>query len=216
MTEDERKIVTNLATSEPVVKNLWLLWELYMNSNRTGIDLTGLDGDWKVFLEENMGFIESFDFLKDLVIENPGESTFLKVSFEQKILSKKATDFLPFFGTDIGFCSMLKPQLNFNKDLDHLPYMHKMFGHYSHNWNITKGAKVGKANGLSMWLDAETFDYTYHVNAGEGFKLAIMHHLDQPIMSIRELVIAYLFPSKVKSSDFESFPFSHMGPRARN
>ena len=39
-----------------------------------------------------------------------------------------------------------------------------------------------------MWLDAETFDYTYHVNAGEGFKLAIMHHLDQPIMSIRELV----------------------------
>ena len=39
-----------------------------------------------------------------------------------------------------------------------------------------------------MWLDVETFDYTYHVNAGEGFKLAIMHHLDQPIMSIRELV----------------------------
>ena len=66
--------------------------------------------------------------------------------------------------------------------------MSKMFGNYSHNWNIKKGTKVGKANGLSMWLDAETFDYTYHVNAGEGFKLAIMHHLDQPIMSIRELV----------------------------
>ena len=83
---------------------------------------------------------------------------------------------------------MLKPQLNFNKSLDHLPYMAKMFGPFSHNWNISKGAKVGKANGLSLWLDAETFDYTYHVNAGEGFKLAIMHHLDQPIMSIRELV----------------------------
>ena len=83
---------------------------------------------------------------------------------------------------------MLKPQLNFNKSLDHLPYMAKMYEPYSHNWNISKGAKVGKANGLSVWLDAETFDYTYHVNAGEGFKLAIMHHLDQPIMSIRELV----------------------------
>ena len=83
---------------------------------------------------------------------------------------------------------MLKPQLSFNQELDHLPYMSKMFGNYSHNWNIKKGTKVGKANGLSMWLDAETFDYTYHVNAGEGFKLAIMHHLDQPIMSIRELV----------------------------
>lgn len=72
-----------------------------------------------------------------------------------------------------------------------------MFGHYSHNWNISKGAKVGKANGLSMWLDAETFDYTYHVNAGEGFKLAIMHHLDQPIMSIRELDISPGFESQV-------------------
>ena len=91
---------------------------------------------------------------------------------------------------------MLKPQLSFNQELDHLPYMSKMFGNYSHNWNIKKGTKVGKANGLSMWLDAETFDYTYHVNAGEGFKLAIMHHLDQPIMSIRELVSMYLHKSQ--------------------
>lgn len=159
-----------------------------MNANRTGLDYHSNMTDWKTFLEENRGFIESFDFLKDLAIENPGESSVLKISFEQQILDSRATDFLPFFGTDIGFCSMLKPQLSFNKTLDHLPYMHKMFGHYSHNWNISKGAKVGKANGLSMWLDAETFDYTYHVNAGEGFKLAIMHHLDQPIMSIRELV----------------------------
>eukprot|EP00093_Oithona_nana_P005762 05762.XXX_302077_297100_1 [CDS] Oithona nana genome sequencing. len=167
-----------------------------MNSNRTGIDNANMT-DWKTFLEDNRDFIESFDFLKDLAIENPGESSVLKISFEQKVLNNKATDFLPFFGTDIGFCSMLKPQLSFNKELDHLPYMHKMFGHYSHNWNISKGAKVGKANGLSMWLDAETFDYTYHVNAGEGFKLAIMHHLDQPIMSIRELDISPGFESQV-------------------
>ena len=119
----------------------------------------------------------------------------LKISYERKVLARTATDVLPFFGTDIGFCSLIKPQLNFNPDLDHLPYMIKMFGdgNYSYNWNIQKGAKVGKANGLSMWLDAETFDYTYHVNAGEGFKLAIMHHLDQPIMSIRELVSPYFY-----------------------
>ena len=188
---EEKAIIKKLATSETVVKNLWLLWELYMNANRTGIDTSNLT-DWKTFLEENMEFIENFEFLKDLAIENPGESSILKISFEQKILDNRATDFLPFFGTDIGFCSMLKPQLSFNKSLDDLSYMNKMFGYYSHNWNITKGARVGKANGLSMWLDAETFDYTYHVNAGEGFKLAIMHHLDQPIMSIRELVIQSL------------------------
>ena len=160
-----------------------------MNANHTGIDATNMtESDLQSFLDEHRAFVESFDFLKDLAIDNPGESSVLKISFEQRILQSTATDFLPFFGTDIGFCSMLKPQLSFNTDLDHLPYMTKMFGNYSHNWNIKKGAKVGKANGLSMWLDAETFDYTYHVNAGEGFKLAIMHHLDQPIMSIRELV----------------------------
>ena len=46
-------------------------------------------------------------------------------------------------------------------------------------------AEVGKANGLSMLLDAETFDYTYHLKAGQGFKLSVHHHLDQPIMSIK-------------------------------
>ena len=50
--------------------------------------------------------------------------------------------------------------------------------------------QVGKANGLSMLLDAETFDYTFHLKAGEGFKIAVHHHLDQPIMSIKELDIS--------------------------
>ena len=101
LTEDEARIIRQLATSETVVKNLWLLWELYMNSNRTGIDNSNMT-DWRTFLEENRPFIEPFDFLKDLAIENPGESSVLKISFEQKVLNNKATDFLPFFGTDIG------------------------------------------------------------------------------------------------------------------
>ena len=74
-------------------------------------------------------------------------SPFFSFRFEQKVMDRRATDFLPFFGTDIGFCTMLKPQLSFNKSLNHLPYMDKMFGNFSHNWFISKGAKVGKANG---------------------------------------------------------------------
>ena len=42
---------------------------------------------------------------------------------------------------------------------------------------MSRGAEVGKANGLSMLLDAETFDYTFHLKAGEGFKIAVHHHL---------------------------------------
>ena len=44
----------------------------------------------------------------------------------------------------------------------------QIFGKY--NWAIERGAEVGKANGLSLLLDAETFDYTFHLKAGEGFK----------------------------------------------
>ena len=51
---------------------------------------------------DNKLFLESFDFIKDLAIENPGESSVLKLSFEQKVMDHRATDFLPFFGTDIG------------------------------------------------------------------------------------------------------------------
>ena len=39
------------------------------------------------------------------------------------------------------------------------------------------GVKVGKANGLRLLLDAETFDYTFHKSASEGFKMAVQHHL---------------------------------------
>ena len=76
----------------------------------------------------------------------------------------------------------------FDRNLDSIPYWEKLFGVY--NWNVSKGAQVGKANGLSMLLDAETFDYTFHLKAGEGFKIAVHHHLDQPIMSIKELDIS--------------------------
>ena len=71
MTENERNIIKKLATSEPVVRNLVLLWDLYMNTNHTGVDASNMT-DWKEFLEEERDFVESFDFLKDLAIDNPG------------------------------------------------------------------------------------------------------------------------------------------------
>ena len=112
----------------------------------------------------------------------------LKASYGRKHLYGNVTDFNPYFGTDYGICSIIKPQLAFDSTLDEVPYWKKVFGKY--NWNVRKGAEVGKANGLSMLLDAETFDYTFHLKAGEGFKIAVHHHLDQPIMSIKELDIS--------------------------
>ena len=62
------------------------------------------------------------------------------------------------------------------------------------------GVKVGKANGLRLLLDAETFDYTFHKSASEGFKMAVQHHLDQPLMSVKELDIAPGFETQIAVS----------------
>ena len=56
-------------------------------------------------------------------------------------------------------------------------------------WLYVCFIQVGKANGLTLLLDASTFDYTFHRHASEGFKIAVEHHLDQPLMSMKELDI---------------------------
>ena len=70
--------------------------------------------------------------------------------------------------SDVGICSIIKPQLNFNESLEQFPYWHKLF---FMNYLVKPGSEVGKANGLTVLLDAETFDYTYHLRAGEGMYL---------------------------------------------
>ena len=51
--------------------------------------------------------------------------------------------------------------------------------------SLVPGALSGENNGLSLLLDAETFDYgngfyDLGVRAGEGFKVALVHPLDMP------------------------------------
>ena len=92
----------------------------------------------------------------------------LKGSYGGQDKKGSSSDFNPYFGTDVGICSIIKPQLSFNESLDHLPFWSKLF---EANDNILAGSEVGKANGLTVLLDAETYDYTYHLRAGEGFKV---------------------------------------------
>ena len=45
-----------------------------------------------------------------------------------------------------------------------------------------QGAKTGKDNGYTMLFDIESFDYSYYDEGSEGLKVALVHHLDMPIM----------------------------------
>ena len=109
--------------------------------------------------------------IKDMAVEDPGDSPIISASFGMRQMMENSTDFLPFFGTDFGFCSLVKPQLNFDEKYSNLSFR-DLYGPTSetssYSREIKRGVKVGKANGLRLLLDAETFDYTFHKSASEG------------------------------------------------
>ena len=135
---------------------------MMIKSNSTDIDKIMKTFNWTFYLKQNKKYIENFDFLRDMAVEDPGDSPIVSASYGGKEIPENATDFLPFFGTDIGLCSIVKPQLSFDSKYDNLTYAQKLFGvnKISYARNIKPGTKVGKANGLVLLLDAETFDYT--------------------------------------------------------
>ena len=106
----------------------------------------------------------------------------LQASFGNRTKDGTYPDFIPNFGTDYGICSIIRPQIAFDPALEHLHFKKKSEEAKRYT---KKGAEVGRRNGLRILLDAETFDYSFHLKASEGFKIAVHHHLDQPIMSIK-------------------------------
>lgn len=115
------------------------------------------------------------------------------------------------FGTDYGICCWYTPQLNFTQiDLHtHENHLHEPdWGHWFMNvpkvfrnksqqfkwieytFLIFQGSKTGKDNGFTMLFDIESFDYSYFNEGSEGLKLALVHHLDMPIMRQKGFHIA--------------------------
>ena len=56
--------------------------------------------------------------------------------------------------------------------------------------SVPKGAKTGKDNGFSVLFDIESYDYGYYDEGSEGLKVAIVHHLDMPIIRQRAFHVA--------------------------
>lgn len=78
------------------------------------------------------------------VLQEPGGVMILSASFEGHTMPGSSTDFNPYFGTDVGICSIIKPQLSFNRSLDGMPFWAKLF---KANNNIRPGSQV-RSRGL--------------------------------------------------------------------
>ena len=79
-----------------------------------------------------------------MAVEDPGDSPVISASFGAHVLPVNATDFLPFFGTDFGFCSLIKPQLNFNANYSSFPFSTKLFGPKREPESYSRQIKPGR------------------------------------------------------------------------
>ena len=145
-----------------MVKKLRAHTAMLAETNTTDVRKYIKGFDWKRFVKLNHKYIQGFDFIRDMAVDEPGSSPIISARYGHSQMRENATDFLPFFGTDIGLCSLVKPQLSFNTQYDHLSYAEKLFKRRGTTYTrqIKPGVKVGKVNGLVLLLDAETFDYT--------------------------------------------------------
>ena len=125
-----------------MVERLIKHWQLYSKVNNTNTNFKKID--WQEFLKNNSAFIKDFDFVKDMAVEDPGDSPVISASFGAHVLPVNATDFLPFFGTDFGFCSLIKPQLNFNANYSSFPFSTKLFGPKREPESYSRQIKPGR------------------------------------------------------------------------
>ena len=87
-----------------------------------------------------------------------GENVVLRASYRRQDKDiEKYTSLLPFFGTDYGLCTLIKPQITFNPDLDNVPFETLM---RNYTQTIKPGIQLGKENGLSILLDAEVSKFS--------------------------------------------------------
>ena len=93
-------------------------------------------------------------FLKIWILFS-GENVVLRASYRRKQKDiEKYTSLLPFFGTDYGLCTLIKPQITFNRSLEKVPFEDLM---RNYTQSIKPGIQLGKENGLSILLDAEVY-----------------------------------------------------------
>merc|ERR1719414_1063900 len=142
---------------------------MYTWSKEEAINNKRPNETWESFVGEDYVSLSGW-YYKTVAAQEPGEDNILAASYRKKRKDiSKSTHLLPFFGTDYGLCSLVKPQITFNDELEKEPFSTLM---QDNTKNIKKGINLGKENGLSLLLDAEVYDYAFSPQKGEGYKIA--------------------------------------------
>ena len=118
----------------------------------------------------SMGFRENFLSWKELD----------RVAYENEEINNIGPSFYP---TDFGACCLFVPHLDFQASSQNLPEEKRYH-------DLLADAQSGRMNGLQLLLDTEQFNYAHiPLTCGIGFKLALHHHLDKPMIQFSSQLI---------------------------
>ena len=136
-------------------------------------------------LKEKIGMDSGWSFLEKS--RQTCTNLFVAVSFQGIYLTWKDFDGETLgpglYNTDFGSCCLLVPHLSMELTLN----SNLSIGEIYHN--VKADTLNGETNGVDIILDAEQFNYAYyHANAA-GFKIAMHHHLDKPMIQFSSQLI---------------------------
>ena len=83
------------------------------------------------------------------------------------------------YPTDFGLCCVFVPHVfmeALNINLENFQHFNDLL------FSVDATAKNGEKNGLDIVLNLEQFNHAGLIPRGEGFKIALHHHLDKPII----------------------------------
>ena len=88
------------------------------------------------------------------------------------------------YPTDFGSCCYLVPHLDLRPDSEYENMTIKEMFH-----DLKADTLNGETNGVDVVIDAEQFNYAYHHGNSAGFKIAMHHHLDKPMIQFSSQLI---------------------------
>ena len=174
LTEFERKILKTILGIEEF-QNYFKVFAEYVSQEKLKTSKL-YDNTTLIFAEDIMddGYdYKDKDLIRSFMVELSSQwkldNVFLSIKWYGSMIDQKLVKYDPVLATSQGVCSWLAP----------LPREQK---NEILSWPL--GVLPGENNGLELILDTESYDYAGDddVIEGVGYKMAVIHPLDMPIM----------------------------------
>ncbi len=132
---------------------------------------------------------DSLDLYRLSVLQRLSQSIFLAAKYNG-ITANVGDDFghlHPFFDTDYGFCTYVRPQIMFDFWYQRLNHSYEQLLDYLRYPIVPGEIGFGRKAGFKLLMDLETFDYGESSSYSDGIQITLQYPTDFPVMKIPTL-----------------------------